>query len=229
MKDNFVKFPSTLHLLLLPGITVRGDKTLSETERTEFLQHKIIIEEKVDGANLGISFSPEGTIRFQNRGSYLQPPYSGQWKKLEEWFNPHTEQFFENLLDRYILFGEWCYAQHSVSYNLLPDWFLGFDIFDKKENRFYSVNRRNSLFKKIDIQKVPEIKQGHFSVLDIQDLISQSRLSNQPAEGLYLRIDQDDWLINRAKLVRPAFIQTIERHWSTATIKPNELHLNVHG
>ena len=38
---------------------------------------------------------------------------------------------FEILSEKFILFGEWCYAQHSIFYDRLPDWFLGFDIYDK--------------------------------------------------------------------------------------------------
>lgn len=42
-------------------------------------------------------------------------------------------------------------------------------------------------------------------------------------EGLYLRSDQGDWLVQRAKLVRHDFIQSVEQHWSRSGIKPNRL------
>lgn len=51
--------------------------------------------------------------------------------------------------------------------------------------------------------------------------------SDNPAEGLYLRFDQGDWLVQRAKLVRPAFIQPVEQHWSRSGIKPNRLRLEA--
>ena len=56
MIDRFNKFPSTPHLALLGGVGVRDDKVMSEFERCEFLRHELVVEEKVDGANLGISF-----------------------------------------------------------------------------------------------------------------------------------------------------------------------------
>lgn len=229
MKADFFKFPSTPHLATLPGVDIRGDKVLSESERDEFLQQDLIIEEKVDGANLGISFDSEGNIRAQNRGAYLHLPGAGQWKKLGKWLTPQTDSLFEYLSDRFILFGEWCYAQHSVFYNRLPDWFLGFDIYDKQFRRFLSTNRRDELLKKMYVAQVPIIAGGRFTCPEIEKLISQSKLTNQPAEGLYLRCDQGDWLMQRAKLVRPAFIQSLEQHWSRSVIHPNRLQLEIKG
>lgn len=48
----FFKFPSTPHLIMLSGMDIRSDKVLSESERSAFLQHNLVIEEKIDGANL---------------------------------------------------------------------------------------------------------------------------------------------------------------------------------
>ena len=66
--DAFFKFPSTPHLSIGDGVDIRADKVLSESERIAFLRQKIVVEEKIDGANLGLSFDPEGEIRVQNRG-----------------------------------------------------------------------------------------------------------------------------------------------------------------
>ncbi|WP_339865084.1 RNA ligase family protein [Paremcibacter congregatus] len=223
MKDDFFKFPSTPHLTTLSGVEIRRDKVLSESERNEFLQHILVVEEKVDGANLGISFDSEGIIRAQNRGAYLHIPGTGQWKKLGEWLELRTDALFEHLSDRFILFGEWCYAQHSVFYERLPDWFLGFDIYDKQSNFFLSSGRRDDLLKKMHLAHVPVIARGQFTYPELKNIMSQSKLTDQPAEGIYLRFDQGDWLRQRAKLVRPAFIQAVEQHWTRSAIKRNQL------
>ena len=223
MRNNFFKFPSTPHLAALPGADIRDDKVLTESERDEFLRHELLIEEKVDGANIGISLDSEGNIRVQNRSAYLQLPGSGQWKKLREWLSFRADAFFDNLSDRYILFGEWCYAQHSVFYNRLPDWFLAFDIFDKESRRFLSSVKRDWLLGKMHIFKVPRIAHGRFYYPKLKVLLSQSKLTDRPAEGIYLRLDHGDWLCKRAKLVRPAFIQSIEHHWSRFSIRPNQI------
>jgi ATP-dependent RNA circularization protein (DNA/RNA ligase family) len=223
VKEDFIKFPSTPHLAILPGVDIRNDKVLTASEREEFLRHALIVEEKVDGANLGISFDSEGNIRAQNRGAYLQLPGSGQWKKIGGWLALRTDVLFENLSDRYILFGEWCYARHSVLYDRLPDWFLGFDIYDGKSRRFLSSNRRERQLEKMHIAKVPILARGRFTFPELKDLLSQSKLADQPAEGIYLRFDQGDWLGQRAKLVRPMFIQAVEQHWSRSAIRPNRI------
>jgi len=229
VKDDFFKFPSTPHLATLPGVVIRDDKVLSESGRDEFLQHDLVFEEKVDGANLGISFDSEGNIRAQNRGSYLHLPGSGQWKKLDQWLMLRTDSLFEYLSDRYILFGEWCYAQHSIFYDRLFDWFLGFDLYDKQVGKFLSADRRDELLRKMGIVQVPVIVRGRFTYPELKKLLSESKLTNQPAEGLYLRFDKDDWLVQRAKLVRPEFIQSVEQHWSHTAVKPNQLSMARHG
>lgn len=223
MNGDFFKFPSTPHLALLGDVDVRNDKVLSETEREKFLEHELIVEEKVDGANLGISFDPNGNLRLQNRGAYLDLPGFGQWKKLEEWLAPRIDSLFECLTDRLILYGEWCYAQHSVFYDQLPDWFLGFDIYDKKAKHFRSVPARDALLERLSVHKVPFIAKGRFSLHDLVNLMGQSRLGSQLAEGLYLRVDQRARLQQRAKLVRPEFIQAITTHWSRSAMKTNRL------
>lgn len=228
MKDGFVKFPSTPHLAILPGVDIRGDKVFTECERDTFLSHELLIEEKVDGANLGISFDSGGDLRVQNRGEYLRFPALGQWKKLEDWLAVRVDSLFENLTDRYILFGEWCYTQHSIYYEHLPDWFLGYDVYDKLSDRFMSTARRDHLCGKIRITRVPVIARRHCLLSDLLKLMVQSQLTDQPAEGLYLRTDQGKWLMQRAKLVRPEFIRSVNKHWSRRAIRPNRLQANVH-
>jgi ATP-dependent RNA circularization protein (DNA/RNA ligase family) len=222
-QDDFYKFPSTPHLTVLGDVLVRGDKVMSESEQDELLRHDLVVEEKVDGANLGISFDKSGNIRAQNRGAYLHLPCSGQWKKLSEWLESRVDVLFEQLTDRYILFGEWCYAQHSVAYNRLPDWFLGFDIYDKNTAHFLSYARRDIICQELGLFQVPIVGSGHFLLSEAIKLLSQSRFSDNPAEGLYFRRDQGDWLTQRAKLVRPAFIQSVQQHWSRSSIQVNQL------
>jgi hypothetical protein len=223
VKDDFFKFPTTPHLTLPGAFDIREDKVMSESQRNEFLGNDLIVEEKVDGANLGISFDSDGNSRIQNRGSYLSLPGEGQWKKLGDWLTSRTDIFFERLTDRYIFFGEWCYARHSVFYDRLPDWFLGFDLYDKQVGRFLSAGRRDDFLQSMPIAQVPTIAQGRFDFMDLEKLLSHSKIGDQPAEGIYLRFDQGGWLAQRAKLVQPSFIQSMEGHWSRSIIKPNRL------
>lgn len=221
--DDFYKFPSTAHIDILPGVSVRDDKILSDEEKDLFFSSKVIVEEKIDGANLGISFDSNGDVRFQNRGNFLVPPFEGQWKLIDKWLYGKQDILFDYLGNDLILFGEWCYAKHSVYYSKLPDWFLAFDVFDKSSERFYSVNRRNNLVNNCSLSPVPELVRGVFALSDLKQLLLKSRVTEGPPEGIYLRIDDGDWLKYRAKLVRPAFVQLIEEHWTHYKMEKNNL------
>lgn len=96
---------------------------LSPAEAQALIADEVVIEEKLDGANLGISVGPDATLRVQNRGQYLAAPYTGQFDRLAKWLATHEEALFDALDEHLILFGEWCAARHSVAYDSLPDWF----------------------------------------------------------------------------------------------------------
>ena len=223
MTLDFFKFPTTPHLTVLGKGTVRNDKVFTEHERDAFLDHELIVEEKIDGANVGISFDSSGEVHVQNRGSFLLKPYQGQWKKLDEWLSLNLDRFFDVLQDQYILFGEWCFARHSVRYENLPSWFLGFDIYDKENRQFLSCEMRNDLFRQMDISQTPMLGRGRFSLQELKTFFRTSRFSSTASERIYLRYDHGKWLGARAKLVRPEFVQTIEIHWSRKGIIPNKL------
>jgi hypothetical protein len=223
LMDSLVKFPSTPHLAVLGGASVREDKVMTPVQRDHFLAHEVIVEEKIDGANLGISFDSEGVIRLQNRGSFLQEPMTGQWKALPDWLVRCSDRLLDVLADQYILFGEWCYAKHSIFYDHLPDWFVGFDVFDRTANRFVCRDVRDRLLASLELYVVPCLASGRLNLAEITASLGQSHFGSAPAEGLYLRYDDGDWLGNRAKLVRPSFIQAINEHWSSRSLEVNRL------
>lgn len=222
MNEIIIKFPSTPYLFSLEKECIRNDKCLSMEERNAFLLNCIIVEEKIDGANLGISFDQDGIPVFQNRGGTINS-FVGQWKQLFNWFLAHEYFLFDALFDRYILFGEWCYARHSVFYDSLPDFFIAFDIFDKQNKSFFSVNKRNFFLKDSGIYSVPLIGKGYYSMEQLSKLVLTSKYGQEKAEGIYLRIDEGEELKQRAKFVRPSFHQAIEDHWSRNTLVLNRL------
>lgn len=218
----YIKFPSTPYIEFDKNNT-RKDKVLSPIEVERVLSEEIYIEEKIDGANLGISFGNDGKIMLQNRGSYLYSPFEGQWKILEHWVKKYEDKLFDALLDEYILFGEWCYVTHSVYYECLPDWFVGFDVYDKNSDRFLSVEKRNQIMKQIGISKVPMLGKGMFTLEQLKVFIGKSKFGSNICEGIYLRQDKDGFLKYRAKIVREDFQQKIDIHWSKKEIKHNKV------
>jgi hypothetical protein len=218
------KFPKTSHLLWLSPQAVRDDKVMSHVEAETFLSSgEIVVEEKVDGANLGLSFDEAGRLRAQNRGNHLEGRLTGQWQQLRGWLARHEAAWRQHLPPGAILFGEWCYAQHSMAYTRLPDWFLGFDVLDAS-NRFWSTRRRDALLSVVGLSSIQCVARGRFTLRELQAMLSEpSAFGDGPVEGLYLRREDDEWLLKRAKLVRPEFIQAIDAHWSCGLLRANRL------
>lgn len=221
--SEFFRFPNTPHLLWLGQGLPRDDKILSNQEIATLLQDEVLIEEKLDGANLGISLGNQNELRAQNRGQYLPQPFSGQFSRLNSWLGQHGEILKQTLTPELILFGEWCAARHSLDYNQLPDWFLLFDVYDRKAGRFWSVERRNALAQVLNFTTVPLLKRTRITCDQLVQLLddTQSRYRNGKVEGIVIRSDSPLWCENRAKLVNREFVQAIEDHWRSRAIEWN--------
>lgn len=224
---EFHKFPSTPHIQWLGAGPLRDDKVLTETERSNLLRNYLEVEEKIDGANLGFTLDNDLRLRAQNRGSYIDlenpPP---QFKGLGKWLahGGRGEKILDVLFPNKALFGEWCYATHSLKYNSLPDLFLAFDILDLRSMRFLSRLRRVNALVGSDIISVPLLGEGHMDLDDLKAMLGgTSAYSNKMAEGLYVRLDGPEWLIQRAKLVHPSFTQAIDEHWSGRMLELNKV------
>ena len=221
--SEFFRFPHTPHLAWLGKGEPRDDKVLSQAEAKAFLAGPVLLEEKVDGANLGFSVGRDGLLRAQNRGQYLTRPLTGQFARLNDWLAMHEEDLFDVLGESLILFGEWVAAVHSLEYPDLPDYFLVFDVYDRSEKKFWSSARRDALVAKLGLCRIHEIGRGHYPLGVIEQLLrsSTSAYRHGACEGVYLRREDDNWLIARAKLVHPDFVQSIGEHWRSRALRWN--------
>lgn len=227
--EPFHRFPHTPHLAWLGAAEPRDDKVLSAIEASCLLAGEVVIEEKVDGANLGFSLSPAGDLRAQNRGQYLAEPHAGQFSRLPAWLATHGGAIGDLLLEHadrgLMLFGEWCAARHSLYYTRLPDWFVLFDVFEANTGRFWSSNRRNDLATDLSIATTPRLARGRFALPELVTNVQQwpSRFRDGPLEGIVVRSESADWCEQRAKLVRADFTQGIADHWRSRALQWNRL------
>lgn len=226
--SEFFRFPSTPHLFAAKGAELpRDDKLLSASALRELLAGEVTVEEKLDGANVGISIDSHGNVQMQNRGTYLIPPFSGQFARLEQWLRQHEDHLFDVLSGNpeLILFGEWCAARHSLGYASLPDWWLMFDVYDRRAGRFWSVAERNRLARQLGVAVVPCLFRGAVTPSKLEEFLEawQSHYREGPMEGLVVRRDDGAWLHSRGKLVRADFSQTIEEHWRSRPIEWNRI------
>ena len=222
---DFFRFPHIPHIAWMGESSPRGDKELTPPEVNELLASTVIVEEKVDGANIGISIVEDNQLQLQNRGQYLGQPYSGQFTRLNSWLGQHQFSLQNQLDSNCIVFGEWCAARHSLDYDGLPDWFLLFDVYDRKAQAFWSVERRDKLAASLGLSAVPKLYQGKTSLPELMRLLNNSKscYRNGSPEGIIIRKDSAKWCEGRAKLVRAEFTQTIEEHWRSRKIEWNRL------
>ena len=222
---DFFRFPHTPHIAWLASGAPRDDKVLSPEEAAEILIGDGVIEEKLDGANLGLSVSPEGVLRAQNRGQYLVEPFHGQFARLDDWLGSHEDRLFDALGTNLIVYGEWCAARHSLDYATLPDWLLVFDVYDRDTGQFWSTARRNAWAAQLGLTTVPRLHAGHVDMPQLLDWVHSktSQFRQGPLEGMVIRRENADWLERRAKLVRADFTQAIESHWRSRALEWNRV------
>ncbi len=220
---SFAKFPRTPHLLALGERVPRDDKLVDPDLARELLGRPAAAEEKIDGTNLGISVDLSGRPRAQNRGSFVEPASHPQYRLLGQWLGTRAAALRDALGETRILFGEWCYARHTVAYDALPDWFLAFDVLDRDAERFWSRRRRDELCSRLGIATAPLLGEAVTGRAAIEAIFGQSRVGHAPMEGVYLRWDEGDWLAHRAKVVRAGWVPPDEEHWSGRPLEPNRL------
>lgn len=223
----FKKFDRTPHLPW-SGKVSKDDKRISAEEFYNAISKgKLIVQEKVDGANLGITLV-DGKVQLQSRGHVLQ---SGGIDHPQ--FSPAYNYFysiFDNLyfLENRILFGEWCYAKHHVPYDRLPSYFIAFDIYDLNKEYYLSKSRIEelnikginwindnipfdvTLFKRLDNEKA----YAYLEFLTRYTPYSSKSFS----EGLYFRVEDEEKVILRAKFVRKDFFTDDEDAFAKRTV-----------
>jgi hypothetical protein len=180
------KFPRTRH--------VRGsrfqsdDYDLEAAPFKELIGKHLVIEEKIDGSNCGISFSSNGELLLQSRGHYLRGgPREKQFDLLKQWASCHKETFFKVLGDRFVMYGEWMLAKHTMYYDALPHYFMEFDILDTKTNEFLSTSARKKLLVGCPISSVRVIKEGSIKrIEDLTSLITRSAFVTDDREHRFL-------------------------------------------
>lgn len=160
----------------------------------------------------------------QNRSHFVTSAYHTQFKHLDKWLNRHADELWAVLdSDRYILYGEWVYARHSIHYKKLPDWFVAFDMFDKMEGKFWSRPRLEAHLDGTSIHLIPLVARRSFDNIEQLRALVQtpSQFYDGPVEGVYLRRCHDsEWLTERGKIVRSDFLSGNE-FWSKGGVEPN--------
>ncbi len=224
-RGNFTKYPRTPHIFGSRGTS--DDKYLGENDSLELIRSSgLVIEEKVDGANVGIHFDEDKLI-LQCRGHEVTSGMHPQFDPLKAWAESNRLALHSILGDRYLLFGEWLYARHHLRYTDLPHYLLEFDTWDKRNQSFLDTSSREKVFKGGPVISVAVIHTGPLNRFeDLIALLGTSAYGSDVMEGLYLKVESDGRVLSRAKYVRKSFTDEVEatgHHWSRRPVETNGL------
>ncbi|MFT3836547.1 MAG: RNA ligase family protein [Myxococcaceae bacterium] len=237
MFPEFLKYPRTRHL---EGSRLQpGDHDLSAEPFSVLRDQFVVVEEKLDGANSALSFDASGKLWLQSRGHFLGGGFRERhFDLLKRWATAHQAALFERLGERYVVYGEWLYAKHTVFYDALPHYFLEFDVFDRQLRRFLSTARRRELLSGTVVQQVPVLFEGTLkSNEQLLSFLGRSRFKSaawksvlesaaaekdvplerawketdrsDEMEGLYVKVETADETIGRYKWVRAGFLSAV--------------------
>ncbi len=232
------KYPRTQHIAG-SGIQA-GDAGLEAVPFRWLAGRHLVIEEKMDGANCAVSFTPEGGLLLQSRGHYLAGgPRERQFHLFKAWAGRYQAELWVLLSGRYVLYGEWLYAKHTIFYTDLPHYFMEFDIYDRQADLFLSTERRAALLQAAPfVVSVRVLHSGTVpSLAALQAMIGRSAFiaddhqaqlhaacaghgldpvqvqhETDPSwlmEGLYIKTEEAGCVTGRYKYVRAGFLQTV--------------------
>ncbi|MFP4438522.1 MAG: RNA ligase family protein [Chloroflexaceae bacterium] len=232
------KYPRTRHIA---GSGIQsGDAGLDVVPFSRLAGRHLVVEEKMDGANCAVSFTPEGGLLLQSRGHYLAGgPRERQFHLFKAWAGRYQAELGALLGGRYVLYGEWLYAKHTIFYTDLPHYFMEFDIYDRQADQFLSTERRVALLQAAPF--VVSVRVLHCgtvpSLAALQTMIGRSAFiaddhqaqlhaacaghGLDPAqvqretdptwlmEGLYIKTEEAGRVTGRYKYIRAGFLQTV--------------------
>jgi hypothetical protein len=235
--DLIRKYPRTHHI---EGSRFQpGDEDLECVPLRFLAGRHVVIEEKMDGANAAISFGADDRLLLQSRGHFLiGGPRERHFAPFKAWGQTHAAALHVVLGRRYVLYGEWLYAKHTIFYDLLPHYFMEFDVLDKQTGQFLSTERRQVLLAGLPIVSVHVLYAGRaVDAGPLARLVGPSRfigpghldrlrsacasLGIDPSltlretdpspdmEGLYLKVEEGGEVRERYKFVRAGFLTSV--------------------
>lgn len=208
------KYPRTLHLPWSPGAT-SDDRFITEEELDYFLDKEIIITEKLDGSNTCLT---KDDVFARSHGG---PPSHPSFNLLK---NIHAQLILE---ENHSYFGEWCYAVHSIKYDILQDYWNLFGIRNDKTREWYSWDDVETYAELLNMTTAPVLIRAFINNIEhlkyiVEALCSHSSCYGKEREGVVVRVndgvsekkdERGTVLMGVAKWVREDHVQS-DQHWT---------------
>lgn len=206
---NRVKYPRTFHLPFSMGRT-NDDKVLRSTDH--FLGKQVIVTLKMDGEN---------TTMY--RDYFHARSIDSRHHSSRDWLAGFHSTIAHDIPEDWRICGENLYARHSIAYNNLSSYFMGFSVWNDK-NQALCWDDTLEYFELLNITPVTQLYRGEFDEKILIDLAKS--LDTENNEGFVVRltdsIDYNNFAASVGKWVRASHVQTSE-HWMHSDIVANQL------
>lgn len=174
-------------------------------------------QEKLDGANMGVSWNNNGPI-IRNRTNILKKGYIEkntpaklQFRPAWNWLHSHKDEIkwiSEQCYSPITIYGEFLYAKHSIYYDKLPDLFIAYDIWSVEDRNFLSPNICENLFSETSINF---IKPEAITFSSINEIVKYSELPsnyrNGVREGIVIKTTDGKFIKDYYKVVNKLFVR----------------------
>lgn len=205
----YYKYPRTYHLPFSETIT-EDDKRLKDAK--QFENQIVVITEKMDGENTTI-------YNDYYHARSLDSKHKEYHTYLLSNILPRIQYLIPN--DMHIC-GEYLYAEHSIHYNDLKDYFLMFSIWN--QDTCLSWKDTKEWAELLGLNMVSELYIGKYDEEKVKEIVR--KIVERGGEGIVVRnvesFKYEDFSKNVAKYVRKNHVQT-DIHWTNKKIKKNEL------
>lgn len=212
-----IKYPRTPHVSWSESL---GSDDKMIPTMAAFIGKRVIVKEKVDGENC--TMTPDICHARSCDSTH-------HWTR--DWVKAFHATIKRDIPDGHRICGENLFAQHSIRYEALPSYFLGFSIWDER-NVSLAWDVTAEWFDLLGIQHPAVIYDGVYNEIAIKAAYAAyTKTVGRDVEGYVIRVADEipysDFGLKVCKFVRSGHVQPGDSHWlyGGREIKQNALKM----
>lgn len=211
----FVKYPRTHHFAFSGNI---NDDDRVVRDLSAFEGQRTIATLKMDGENTNLYGAEAPGAGLHARS------VDGRSHPSRDWVKNFRASICGDIPTGWRVCGENLFARHSIAYDDLPSYFMGFSIWNEA-NVCLPWDETCDWFELLGITPVPVLYDGPFDLVRLQALAKEIEAGRD--EGFVVRVAGEiayrDFRAKVAKWVRPKFSAGVKHNWMAGTFDQNGL------